>query len=202
VSRYESDVVARHYRVNGEKVRVVHNGVTPLRARRPRRRRRRDPVVLFLGRVTAQKGPAAFLDAAERVLGVEPRATFVVAGSGDLWPWLVETAARRRLARRVRFTGFLRGPEVARAFAAADVYVMPSVSEPFGISPLEAMSMGVPVVVSSRSGVSEVVSHALVADPDDVDDTAGKILAVLRRRRLGWDGPARRLLDVYREARR
>ena len=130
---------------------------------------------------------------------------------------MVEMAARLRIARRVRFTGFLRGPDVARAFARADVYVMPSASEPFGISPLEAMSLGVPVIVSSRSGVAEVVRHAVQADPDDVEDLASKVLSVLRRprfaaglsragsveaRRLSWDDSARSLIAVYEEATR
>ena len=219
VSRYEAGVVARHYRVDAGKVRVVHNGVVPPRAPRGRRRRVRarpgGGTVLFLGRVTAQKGPGVFLDAAARVLCVLPRTTFVVAGSGDLLPWAIERAARLRIARRVRFTGFLRGAAVARAYAAADVFVLPSVSEPFGLAPLEAMSMGVPTIVSSASGVREVVRHALVVDPHDVDDLASKEIAILSRprfaralgregraeaHRLDWGAPARRLLEVYGEA--
>ena len=219
VSRHEARVVSKHYRFDASKVRVVHNAVTPYRRRplRPARSRGRDPVVLFLGRVTSQKGPGAFLEAAARVLTVLPRTTFVVAGSGDLLPSVVEQAARLRIARRVRFTGFLGGADVARAYASADVYVMPSVSEPFGISPLEAMSLGVPVIVSRNSGVAEVVRHAIQVDPDDVEDLAGKILSVLLRpgfaasiaaagraevARLSWDDSAKKLLDVYEETAR
>ena len=217
VSRHEARVVAKHYRFEASRVRVVHNAVTPIRGR-PRHRARRpgkDPVVLFLGRVTSQKGPSVFLKAAARVLAVEPRARFVIAGSGDLLPSIVEESARLRIARRVRFTGFLTGRDVARAYAMADVYVMPSISEPFGITPLEAMSLGVPVIVSSKSGVAEVVRHAIQADPDDVEDLASKILSVLLRpkfadsiaaagraevSKLSWADSARKLLDVFEEA--
>jgi glycosyltransferase involved in cell wall biosynthesis len=217
VSRYASEVLARHYRVEAAKVRVVHNGVTPPRASRlSRRRPGRGRTVLFLGRVTAQKAPGVLLDAAARVLAALPETTFVVAGTGDLLPWAIERAARLRIARRVRFPGFLRGRGVARALAEADAFVLPSVSEPFGIAPLEAMSMGVPTIVSSRSGVREVVRHALVVEPGDALDLASKVIAVLSRpglarslavhgraeaRRLRWDEPATRLLDVYRETR-
>src|SRR5204863_889036 len=123
------------------------------------------PVVLFLGRVTSQKAPATFLEAAKRVLARIPRATFVVAGGGDLLPAAIEHAARLRIARRVRFTGFLHGADVARAYAAADLFVMPSRSEPFGIAPLEAMSLGVPAVVSSSAGMCEVVENVVRVPP-------------------------------------
>ena len=215
VSRYTADEVLRRYRVDAAKLRVVHNAVE--KARRPRRRakrRIREPVVLFLGRVTYQKGPEAFLAAAARVVTVEPGVKFVVAGSGDLLPRLVERAASLGLARHVHFTGFLTGADVDRAYAAADVYVLPSVSEPFGITPLEAAARGVPVVVSRQSGVREVLTGALVADSWDVEDLADKILALLRRpalrseltargradvRGLSWDRQAQVLLRVYEE---
>ncbi len=218
VSRFTAGEVVHRYRVDESKLRVVHNAVAPRergappRSRRARRRRIAEPVVLFLGRVTYQKGPEAFLEAAARVVRVEPRVKFVVAGSGDLLPWLIERAATLGLGRHVHFTGFLRGDDVEKAYAAADVYVLPSVSEPFGITPLEAAQRGVPVIVSRRSGVIEVLEGALLVDSWDVDDLANKILALLRRpalrtalvlrgradvRRLTWERQAGLLRDVY-----
>ena len=216
VSRRAAGVVAHRYHVDAKKLRVVHNGLVPLRApRRPARARGDGPVVLFLGRVTSQKAPLAFLDAAKRVLARVPRATFVVAGGGDLLPAAIEHAARLRIARRVRFTGFLHGDDVARAYAAADVFVLPSRSEPFGIAPLEAMSLGLPVVVSSAAGVCEVVRSVVRVPPGRPATLARRLTALLRdargRARLGragrrearaltWDAPAAKVLAVYAEA--
>lgn len=216
VSRFTADVLRRHYAVDESKLRVVHNAV--LRGRRPPSRRRTGslgvPIVLFLGRITHQKGPDYFLQAAARVLSVEPRVRFVMSGGGDLLPSMVERAASLGLARRVSFTGFLRGEEVERMYAMADLFVMPSVSEPFGLTSLEALALDVPVVVSRQSGVAEVLPHAIKVDFWDVDDLADKILAVLKRpalRRqmveegravipeLRWERCAGRLLQVYGE---
>lgn len=183
VSHFTAGIVARRYGVPAAKLRVVHNAVT--------RREQREgwhvekpagaPVVLFLGRVTFQKGPVYFLEAAARVVRVMPHVRFVMSGSGDMLPAMVERAAAMGLARHVRFTGFLAGADVERMFALADLYVMPSVSEPFGISPLEAMAQDVPVIVSRQSGVAEVLTSALKVDFWDVADLANKIVAVLRR---------------------
>jgi glycosyltransferase involved in cell wall biosynthesis len=215
VSRNTADEVARRYRVERAKLRVVHNAGPEDVAVRPRGPRRiEEPVVLFLGRVTYQKGPEAFLEAAARVVRVEPNVKFVVAGSGDLWKLLVERAAKLGLARHVHFTGFLRGDDVEKAYAAADVFVLPSVSEPFGITPLEAAARDVPTIVSRRSGVVEVMRGALVVDSWDVTDLANKILAVIRRpslraelvqrgredaRRLTWEGQGALLRAVYED---
>jgi glycosyltransferase involved in cell wall biosynthesis len=216
VSRNTADEVARRYRVDASKLRVIHNavesGARPPRAAAPRRIP--EPVVLFLGRVTYQKGPEAFLEAAARVVRHAPDVKFVVAGDGDLWRRLVERAAKLGLARHVHFTGFLRGDDVEKAYAAADVLVMPSVSEPFGIAPLEAAARDVPVIVSKRSGVVEVMRGALVVDSWDVADLANKILAVVKRpglraelvrrgredaRRLTWEGQGALLRGLYEE---
>jgi glycosyltransferase involved in cell wall biosynthesis len=170
--------------------------------------------VLFLGRVTAQKNPEGFLDAAALVARADPRVVFVVAGAGDLLPAMVERAARLGLGPRVRFTGFLEGREVARAYAAADLLVQPSRSEPFGLAPLEALVHGVPAIVSRRSGVAEVLSSAVRVDPRRPAALADAILRLLRddalRRRLvrrgrrearahRWATQARRLREVYGE---
>jgi glycogen(starch) synthase len=217
VSHYTAGVVRRRYGVDPAKIRVVHNAVTHREQVRDWRVERGipEPVVLFLGRVTFQKGPDYFLEAAARVVAVEKRVKFVVAGSGDMLPAMIERSAELGLARHVHFTGFLRGKDVERIFAHADLYVMPSVSEPFGITPLEAMALDTPAIVSRQSGVSEVLAHALKVDFWNVEELADKILAVLRLpalrealaengkaevRRLHWDLVGARMLEVYREA--
>ena len=218
VSRYTADVVREHYGVDERKLRVVHNGLLredPAAPRTSRRRARgRRPLVLFLGRVTRQKGPGCFLEAAARVVAVRPRVRFVLGGSGDLLPTIVERAAALGLARHVAFTGFLRRDEVERLYAMADLYVMPSVSEPFGLTSLEAAASGVPVIVSRRSGAAEVLPHALLVEPEDPVELARTILDVLARpalrRRLSaagrralpelrWERSAERLLEVFGE---
>ena len=131
-----------------------------------------------------QKGPEYFLNAAKKVLEVMDNVKFVMAGSGDMIRRVVEMAVALGIGPKVLFTGFLRGPDVEKVFKLADLYVMPSVSEPFGIAPLEAMSHDVPVIISKQSGVSEVLNHCLKVDFWDIDEMANKIIAVLRHRPL------------------
>jgi len=216
VSHYTARVVRTRYGIDPAKIRVVHNGLDgdPRRGARAAAKAIPEPIVLFLGRVTFQKGPDYFLETAARVVKVEPRVKFVMSGSGDMLPAMIERAARLGLSRHVHFTGFLRGKEVERMYSMADIYVMPSVSEPFGISPLEAMAQDVPVVLSRQSGVSEVLKNALKVDFWDVQETANKILALLRYpalsrtlrdegreevRRMGWERPAELVRGVYEE---
>ncbi len=216
VSHYTAGIVRTRYHAADEKLRVVHNAVTRTEQRERLRTTKSvpEPIVLFLGRVTFQKGPEYFLEAARRVVDVEPRVKFVMVGAGDMLPKMVERAARMGLARHVHFTGFLKGPDVERIYSMADVYVMPSVSEPFGISPLEALALDTPVIVSRQSGVSEVLSNALKVDFWDVDEIANKIVALLRYpalrdhvraaggdevRAMSWLDRGRRLREVYGE---
>lgn len=216
VSHYTANVLQRRYAADETKLRVVHNAVTRKEQaeRLSSEKMLSEPIVLFLGRVTFQKGPDYFLEAAQRVVAVEPNVKFVVAGSGDMLPKMVERAARMGLARHVHFTGFLKGADVERIYSMADIYVMPSVSEPFGISPLEALTLDVPVIVSRQSGVSEVLRNALKVDFWDVQELANKILALLRYpalrehvlasgrdevRAMSWEERAQRLRDVYTE---
>ncbi|NUN53637.1 MAG: glycosyltransferase family 4 protein, partial [Planctomycetaceae bacterium] len=218
VSHYTAGVLASRYRVDPSRVRVVHNAVTrsELAPAEAREKAIPEPLVLFLGRVTFQKGPDYFLEAARLVVRQEPGVRFVLGGRGDMLPRMIEAAARLGLARHVHFTGFLSGVDVERMYAMADIYVMPSVSEPFGIAPLEAMALDVPVIVSRQSGVSEVLRNALKVDFWDVRDIANKILALLRypvlRRALveegraevaamRWEMRGRLLHAVYREVR-
>jgi glycosyltransferase involved in cell wall biosynthesis len=216
VSHYTAGVVKARYGVDERKIRVVHNAVTRREQRLEWHQEKpiEDPVVLFLGRVTFQKGPDYFLQAAALVVREEPSVRFVLGGSGDMLPRMIETAAQLGLARHVFFTGFLAGDDVERMYAMADLYVMPSVSEPFGIAPLEAMALDVPVIVSRQSGVAEILQHALKVDFWDVRDIAEKILSVIRRpalrrtlvesgreevARMSWDLRGRLLRDLYQE---
>ncbi len=214
VSELTKKICVKKYGINPDKIDVVYNGVefktehiSPIETK--------DKIVLFFGRITMQKGPEYFLEAAKRVLEVEDDVKFVVAGSGDLAAMMIERAAEMGIGHKVLFTGFLRGRDISRVFSLADLYVMPSVSEPFGIAPLEAMSHDVPALISKSSGVSEVLSHALKVDFWDVDEMANKIVAVLRHaplrkalrdngrfevRSLTWDGAASRCAKVYEEA--
>jgi glycosyltransferase involved in cell wall biosynthesis len=174
--------------------------------------RREEKLVLFLGRITLQKGPEYFLAAAKKVLEVMDNVRFIMAGSGDMARRAIELAAEMGIGQKVLFTGFLRGKDVERVFRMADLYVMPSVSEPFGIAPLEALSNNVPVIISKQSGVSEILQHALKVDFWDVNEMANKIIAVLRHsplqntlrqhgqfevRRLSWTDAARKCVEVY-----
>jgi glycosyltransferase involved in cell wall biosynthesis len=216
VSSYTKTLCIDRYGVAPDKIEVVYNGIEagpPITD--ADRIESKDKIVLFLGRITMQKGPEYFVAAAKRVLEKVKDVKFIVAGSGDMARRMIELAAEMGIGHRVLFTGFLRGKDVARVFRMADCYVMPSVSEPFGIAPLEAISHDVPVIISKQSGVSEVLSHALKVDFWDIDEMANKIVAVLRHpplsqtlrehglfevRGLTWDGAATRCEQVYRDA--
>jgi len=188
VSNYTKNMLISKYGVPAHKVHVVHNGVAEgSHALIEHRDTFRAPwkkngqrMVLFVGRLTLHKGPDYFLRAARRVLDFCPDTIFVIAGSGDMEFQLVRQAAELGIADRVFFAGFARGEELRQLYAGADLYVLPSVSEPFGITPLEALTAGTPVLISKQSGVSEVLSHALKVDFWDIEEMANKIVAVLR----------------------
>ncbi|MEX0876571.1 MAG: glycosyltransferase [Phycisphaerales bacterium] len=217
VSRLTKAVVHTRYGIPDEKIDVVYNGVAQHEVQPPSGAaiESSDRIVLFLGRITMQKGPEYFIQAAKRVLEIEENVKFVVAGSGDMAVRMIEHAASIGIGHKVLFTGFLRGRDVDRVYQMADCYVMPSVSEPFGIAPLEAMRNDVPVIVSKQSGVAEVLTHALKVDFWDTDEMANKIVAVLRYpplgqtlrehgrfelRGLNWDGAAEKCVKVYGRA--
>jgi glycosyltransferase involved in cell wall biosynthesis len=217
VSFLTRSICERRYAVPSRRLRVVYNGVeTEGAPQKPLPSvEAGDKIVLFLGRITMQKGPEYFIAAAQRVLEKMENVKFVVAGSGDMVQRMIELAAQMGIGHKVLFTGFLRGGDVARVFRMADCYVMPSVSEPFGIAPLEAMSHDVPAIISRQSGVSEVLTHCLKVDFWDIDAIADRILAVLRHaplsrtlrqhgalevRRLTWEGAATKCAQVYAEA--
>lgn len=228
VSHRTKQIVMEKYGIPEWKIKVVHNAVEKDTAvdRDDIPFRFRDKIVLFLGRITHQKGPEYFIEAAKIVLDrwkahkKEWRADgvsgvrFVMAGSGDMLPRMIERAASLKMVDRFHFTGFLRGADVDRMFATCDLYVLPSVSEPFGITPLEAMKHDVPVILSKQSGVAEILPHAHQVDFWDVRGTARAIEETLRsepvtRRQLElnhqaldhitWDGAADRVRSVYEQ---
>lgn len=215
VSHYTKDRVANLYGINPDKIEVVHNAVTRKEAAEsmdspptlPGEKR-----VLFMGRVTYQKGPDYFVEAAKLVHQRIPNVRFIMAGNGDMLSRMVRRVAQLRMGSRFHFTGFLKGTEVDRMYALSDLYVMPSVSEPFGIAPLEAMAYDVPVLMSRQSGVSEVVVNALKVDFWDIREMANKICAVLTYPRLAeemvrncreelknirWENAANKLNGIY-----
>ena len=219
VSRMTRDIVTSRFGIPESKCRIIYNAITingePIQ-QTATRIEQDDKIVLFLGRITMQKGPEYFLAAAKKVLEVMDNVKFVVAGSGDMIRRMIELSAALGIGHRVTFTGFLQGDDLDRIFEMADLYVMPSVSEPFGLAPLEALSHDVPVLISKQSGVSEVLTHALKVDFWDINEMANKIVAVLRHpplqktlrehgafevRKFAWSDTARACQNVYEEVR-
>lgn len=177
VSNLTRKIVIEKYGIDPGKVVTVHNAVDQDVAQEisEMKKKMKEKVVTFLGRITFQKGPEYFIEAAYKILQKDRNVRFVMAGSGDMLNRMVERVANLRIADRFHFTGFLKGDDVTNMFALSDVFVMPSVSEPFGIVPLEAMRSNVPVVISKQSGVAEVLKHALKIDFWDVDAMADSI---------------------------
>ena len=181
VSDLTRNIVINKYGIDPAKVVTVHNAVDfSGRENLQVERGVRDKVVTFLGRITFQKGPEYFIEAAAKVLKRTKNVRFVMAGSGDMMQRAIRQVARLGISDRFHFTGFLRGQEVQKMFALSDVYIMPSVSEPFGISPLEAMRSNVPSIISHQSGAAEVLKYALKVDFWDVDAMADDIYALLQ----------------------
>ena len=218
VSRLTRGIVTGRYGIPKSKCRVIYNAITVNGEPVPtsvHRIETSDKIVLFLGRITMQKGPEYFLAAAKKVLEVMDNVKFVMAGSGDMIRRMIELAAAMGIGHRVTFTGFLRGDDLDRVFKMADLYVMPSVSEPFGLAPLEALQHDVPVLISKQSGVSEILTHALKVDFWDIHEMANKIVAVLRHpplqktlrehgafevRKFAWTDAGQACLTVYQDA--
>ena len=219
VSHLTRNIIISRYGVMGNKVEVIHNGVERNGNSNGSIDKAgiasNEKIVLFLGRITMQKGPEYFLMAARRVLEVVDNVKFVMAGSGDMMGKVIEMAADMGIGNKVLFTGFLRGNDVEKVYQMADLYVMPSVSEPFGIAPLEALNYDVPVLISKQSGVSEVLTHVLKVDFWDVEEMANKMVAVLKYpplrmtlrehgnfevRKLQWADSAKKCAQVYEDA--
>ncbi|MBI4451823.1 glycosyltransferase family 4 protein [Candidatus Woesearchaeota archaeon] len=214
VSNFTKHKIISHYGIAPEKIEVVHNAVDFSQHYYDETfaLKKTDRIVLFLGRLTLQKGPDYFVEAAKKVLAHERNVKFIVAGAGDMEARMIERAAELGIADNVLFAGFLDQDDVERAYKMADIYVMPSVSEPFGITALEAMKFKTPSIVSRQSGVSEVIKHCLKVDFWDVNEMSSKIIALLRYRPLhetlkesgysevkkfNWDVPAEKCMRIY-----
>ena len=215
VSNLTRNIVINRYGINPDKVVTVHNAVD-FQTREDVKVDRgvKEKVATFLGRITFQKGPEYFIEAANKVLKRFPNVRFVMAGSGDLFNRSDRRVAQLKIATKFHFTGFLRGDDVQKMFLYSDVYVMPSVSEPFGISPLEAMRAGVPTIISKQSGVAEVLKHSIKIDYWDVDALADAIYGLLAYPALGkmageegldevnqlkWENAALKVEEVYKD---
>jgi glycogen(starch) synthase len=215
VSKWTSDLLVSKYNAEPDKIRVVHNGVFQNGEMKTRNTNPvGDKIVTFLGRVTFQKGPEYFVEAARKVLKEFPDCHFVMAGSGDALPGMIHRVAGAGISSNFHFTGFLRKQEIDRLLSFSNVYVMPSVSEPFGITPLEAIQANVPVIISKQSGVAEVVAHALKVDFWDTDALAQAICSVLKHKSLAetlrkrakddltsitWNSAAKKIKRLYYE---
>ena len=182
VSDWTKKIVIEKYGINPDKIVTVHNAVEPSDKSLDEYERSglKNKVVTFLGRITYQKGPEYFVEAAHKILQVDPDIHFVMAGTGDMLNKMVRRVAQLKMGANFHFTGFLKGNDVDQMFAMTDVFVMPSISEPFGIVPLEAMRLNVPVVISKQSGVSEVVKHALKVDFWDINGLADAIYGLCK----------------------
>ncbi|MDO9512317.1 MAG: glycosyltransferase family 4 protein [Bacteroidales bacterium] len=216
VSNFTRNVCIDRYGIPADKIITVHNAIDPVNKDVVDYHRHiQEKVVTFLGRITYQKGPEYFVEAAYKVLQRDPDVRFVMAGTGDMMKKIIRRVARLKMGNRFHFTGFLKGNEIDRLFALSDVFVMPSVSEPFGLVPLEAMRSNVPVVISKQSGVAEVLKHAIKVDFWDVNAMADSIYGLLNYEALSstfikygkeevdslkWENAARKVSAVYRMA--
>jgi glycosyltransferase involved in cell wall biosynthesis len=211
VSHYMKRQLMDRYQVPGGKIEVVHNAVDRSQYLGERVNFGLDEkIVLFLGRVTLQKGPDYFLEAAAKVLKKEKNVKFVIVGKGDMLNAMIEKSIGMGIAEHVLFTGYAEN--IAQFYKMADLYVMPSVSEPFGITALEALASGTPLLISKQSGVSEVVSHCMKVDFWDTDEMANKMVGIIRYaplknemgkngfhecQRFDWINVAERTKDIY-----
>lgn len=219
VSNLTKRIIEEHYGIPSYKVFAIHNRINadeynqPVDERIFQLKMDGKKIVLYAGRITLQKGPEYFLDAARKVLDYDQNVLFVMAGSGDMEYKMIDLAASLGISDKVLFTGFLRGEELRSIFKLADVFVMPSVSEPFGIAALESIIHGTPVIISKQSGVSEIVQNALKVDFWDTDEMANKILSVISYQSLksvlrangrdeietfSWDTAANETLNLYK----
>lgn len=218
VSDYTKKTIIEKYNIPSEKVTVIHNAtyfdVSNLDKNVGNPKQKRYKMVLFIGRLAQQKGPDFFIEIAQKILAKRKDVSFVVAGAGSMMPHLIGRVAALRLGRYIHFTGFLDAESVEKIYRLADVYVMPSISEPFGLSCLEAISYQVPSVISKQSGVAEVLSHPIKVDFWDTDEMVNKILSLLNHhalrkqfmqhasedlKQLSWDKTADSIIKLYKQ---
>ncbi len=213
VSNLTKDILIQHYQIDPTRITTVYNAVDLVENSRHHHRKRKSKTVTFMGRITMQKGPGYFVEAANLVLQRLPEVKFIMGGKGDLRELMVKRATELGILGRISFPGFIPDQEVPEFFRNSDVFVMPSVSEPFGIVVLEAIQSGVPVILSKQSGVSEVIQHALKVDYWDVEAMADSICrlltyqlyskklcsnARLEIRLLRWERSAEKLVGIYK----
>ncbi len=211
VSNFTGHVIHDYYHIPWSKIVPVHNGIRPVEPFKSEQMFK-EKMVLFVGRLTRQKGPEFFVDIAERVLEKDQNVRFVMAGTGEYFNPLLERAAQKGIAHRFHLTGFLNLDKVRKLLSIADVYVMPSLSEPFGLSAVEAVQFGIPAVISKQSGVSEVLNGSLKFDYWDINRAAGYILSLLHDPvlvenvkadaykdlvNISWDNSAKKVIDGY-----
>lgn len=216
VSNLTRRTVIEKYGIDPSKVTTVHNAVVPLsedllnvQVNKPK-----EKVVTFLGRITMQKGPEYFVEAAAKVLKLDHNVRFVMAGSGDMMDKMIDLAAERGIADRFHFPGFQKGKQVYEMLKASDVYMMPSVSEPFGISPLEAMQMGVPSIISKQSGCAEILTNVIKTDYWDIDAMADAVYSIINYpamytqlredglaevNQITWDKAGAKVIKIYKD---
>jgi glycosyltransferase involved in cell wall biosynthesis len=202
------------YGIPEKKISVVYNAPTSFGPCGKSSTARKDgkKYVLFMGRITSQKGPVYFLEMAKRIALLNPDIHFIMAGSGDMTDKIKKAAADYGIEDRLRFTGFLRGREVQKAYEASDIFVMPSVSEPFGITALEAISCGIPAVISGQSGVSEVLKSCPMVDFRNTNALADTVIEILgsdtlqkeivaackkEMLQLDWKTSAEKIINIY-----
>ena len=213
VSNFTKNMAVKHYGINPDKIEVVHNAIDleDYYVESPKLSDK-DKIVLFLGRITLQKGPDYFVQMAKKVSEAIPEAKFIVAGSGDMEMKMIMQAAEAGIGDKMLFAGFLRGDDIIKAYRMADVYVMPSVSEPFGLTPLEAIKNGTPTIISKQSGVSEILENTIKIDFWDIDKMSNMVAGILKYplarqemseqglrevRKINWDASARKVMDIY-----
>ncbi|MDO9552331.1 glycosyltransferase family 4 protein [Rhodonellum sp.] len=215
VSQLTKNIIINKYGVHPDKISVLHNAVLDASIiKSDATKKVPEKIVTFLGRITYQKGPEYFVEAARKVIQLDPNVRFVMAGSGDLLNKMVVRVAELGIGTKFHFTGFLKGNDVDEMYAISDVYVMPSVSEPFGISPLEAVRHNTPVIISKQSGVAEVLRNAIKVDFWDIDAMADAIFALLHYdgmskmfkelgseelKKLKWEHVAAKLVKIYQD---
>ena len=214
-SNYTKQNVINCYGINPEKIEVIHWGIDPddpyyhLNYKSPFNN---EKIILFLGRVTLQKGPDYFVETAKKILEYEKNVKFIMVGDGDMLSRMINRVAELGISDKFIFTGALKGEEVHKAFQMADLYVMPSVSEPFGLAALEALKNNIPIIISKQSGVSEVINNALKVDFWDINEMTNKIVSCLRYKQLldelrkngsyeankfNLDIPAQKCINIY-----
>lgn len=215
VSKYTAQMITSRYQIDTQKIRIVHNAFS-LKSKDLNKKKKmfKGTVILFLGRITIQKGPDYFLSVAQKVLAKHPNVRFIMAGTGDMARKILRKSAAMRLKNRFLFTGFLNRDQVERILMSADIYMLPSVSEPFGIAPLEAMAYGITSIISKQSGVSEVVDNAykidfwnieemsetinyLIEHPQECTEIGKK--AAIEVKEIQWDNSAKKAVEIYKE---